>query len=352
MTTGPQLTVAGIAGLSEIVPGGDLAALIVEHADPSLADGDVVVVTSKVVSKAAGLRRDADRGELIRAHTDRTVARRGATVIVRTEHGLTLAAAGLDTSNTPRGTVLALPRDPDSEAVSLRRDLRRLTSRNVAVVVTDTAGRPWRLGQTDIAIGVAGLVPLVDLSGRSDPHGNVLAVTAPAVADAVAAAADLVQGKLSRMPVAVLRGLSTLVLAADDDGPGAAALLRPEEADLFGWGAVDAVRAAVRRDDPDRHRGFPLPSAPIDELVDDALAGADTDLVRVVRAAPYGPAWEVVAVDESGDAVVWEAAALVERLRALATATRREVRVERPLTGPTLARVEVVDVPSGPPPNP
>lgn len=352
MTTGPQLSVAGVAGLPEITPGDDLAALITSHADPSLEDGDVVVVTSKVVSKSAGLRSSVERAALVQAHTDRIVARRGATAIVRTKQGLTLAAAGLDASNTPRGTVLALPADPDDDAASLRRELRRLTERNVAVVLTDTAGRPWRLGQTDIAIGVAGLIPLVDFSGRTDPHGNVLAVTAPALADAVAAAADLVQGKLARIPVAVVRGLSSWVLAAGDDGPGAAALVRPEEADLFGWGSVDAVRAAVRRDDPDRHRGFPLPSAPVEELVADALAAADTSAVALVAAPPGtgSRAWDVVAHDPAGATAVWEAAALVERLRVLATATRREVRVERPPGGATLARVELVDVPGGPPP--
>jgi len=353
MTSGPRLTIDGIAGLPEVVAGDDLAALIVDHADPLPRSGDVVVVTSKVVSKAAGLRSQARRDDLVPGHTDRIVARRGATAIVRTKQGLTLAAAGLDISNTATGTVLALPDEPDAEAAQLRRDLMRLTGRNVAVVISDTAGRPWRLGQTDVAIGVAGLVPLVDLSGLADRHGNVLAVTAPAVADAVAAAADLVQGKLAQVPVAVVHGLSRWVLSAEDDGPGAAALLRPEETDLFGLGAVDAVRAAVRRDDPDRHRGFPSPTTPVEELVADALAASDATAVEIVAAQPpTTDTWEVLAKAGAGAEAVWEAAAVVERLQVLAAATRRAVRVDRAPGGPTLARVEVVDLPGGRQPTP
>jgi len=346
MSAGPRLVVDGIAGLPEIVPGADLAALIVDHPDACLHERDVVVITSKVVSKAAGLVRQAQRDDLLPEHTDRVVARRGATAIVRTRQGLTLAAAGLDASNTPIGTVLALPDDPDAEAARLRRSLVRLAGCNVAVVITDTAGRPWRLGQTDIAIGVAGLVPLLDLSGRIDAHGNVLAVTTPALADAVAAVVDLVQGKLAQVPVAIVRGLSGWVLVTGDDGPGAAALLRPEEDDLFGWGAVDAVHAAVCRGDPGRHRGFPLPSTPVEDLIAAALVPADAASVEVARAQPGSAAtWDVSARPGAAETAVWEAAAFVERLHALATATRRAVRVERPGPGRTLARVQVVSVP-------
>jgi len=338
--TAPRLVVVGVAGLPEIRAGDDLAALVVRHADPPPSDGDVVVVTSKVVSKAAGLGTSAERSDLVAAHTDRVVARRGATTIVRTPHGLTLAAAGLDVSNATAGTVLALPADPDAEAAVLRHRLRRSTGANIAVVVTDTAGRPWRLGQTDIAIGVAGLLPLVDLSGVTDSHGNVLTVTAPAVADSVAAAADLVKGKLDHVPAAIVSGLAHYVLPSDQDGPGAGVLLRPERDDLFGWGALDAVRAAVRRDDPNRHRGFALPVDSVETLVGDALAAADDALVRVVST---GTAWDVLAVDGAETAAVWEAAALVERLRVLAVATRRRL-VLRQVNPPALATVELVDL--------
>jgi len=349
VTSQPQLWIRGVNGLPEIRPGDDLAALVAAHAEPPLLAGDVVVVTSKVVSKAAGLATVGDRRSLLAAHTDRVVARRGGTSIARTKQGLTLAAAGLDASNTPPGSVLPLPPDPDGEAVALRRRLQQLTGMILAVVITDTAGRPWRLGQTDIAVGAAGLPPLIDLAGQRDRYGNTLLVTAPAVVDAVAAAADLVQGKLADVPVAVLTGLSQLVLPPDEQGPGARALLRPEQDDLFGWGAADAVRIAVRRDDPDRHRGFPRPEIPVEDLVADALAVADPTTVGLV---PAGSGWELVAMREVDETVLWEAGALVERLRVLAVSTRRQLVVERSRGPTTLARIVVEDLPGGTEPSP
>jgi len=234
--------------LPEVRPGDDLAALVTAAAD--LRDGDVVAVTSKVVSKAEGRLVHADRAAVIEAETVRVVARRGPTTIARTGQGLTLAAAGVDASNTEPGTVVLLPEDPDGSARLLRARLLVLTGRNVAVVVSDTAGRPWREGQTDIAIGCAGLLPLEDHAGRSDTHGNLLEVTEPAVADEVAAAADLVKGKTTGRPVAVVRGLADRVLPAGTDGPGAASVLRDEAGDMFVLGAREAVYTAVCRDDP------------------------------------------------------------------------------------------------------
>ena len=203
-TTG-RLDVHAAEPLPEVRPGDDLARLVAEAAD--LRDGDVVVVTSKVVSKAEGQVVQAERDAVIESETARVVARRGPTTIARTRQGLTLAAAGVDASNTEPGTVVLLPEDPDGSARLLRARLLALSGRNVAVVVSDTAGRPWREGQTDIAIGCAGLLPLEDHAGRSDPHGNLLEVTAPAVGDEVASAADLVKGKVAGRPVAVVRGL-------------------------------------------------------------------------------------------------------------------------------------------------
>ncbi len=243
-----RLEVVAVDGMPEIGLGDDLAEALCAHA-PALRDGDVVVVTSKVVSKAEGRVVRADRVTAIAAETARVVARRGATTIARTRQGLTLAAAGVDASNTGPGTVVLLPVDPDESARRLRAAVRKLTGRNVAVVVSDTAGRPWREGQTDLAVGCAGLVPLDDHAGRRDPQGNVLSVTAPAVADEVAAAADLTMGKVCGRPVAVVRGLAGRVLPAADHGPGAAALVRDEAADMFALGAHEAVRAAVCRDD-------------------------------------------------------------------------------------------------------
>jgi coenzyme F420-0:L-glutamate ligase/coenzyme F420-1:gamma-L-glutamate ligase len=245
--TGPgSYQVVPVLGLPEVTAGDDLAALVA-GAVPDLAEGDVVVVTSKVVSKAEGrVVEAADREAAIDAETVRVVARRGDTRVVETRHGLVLAAAGVDASNTPAGTVLLLPVDPDASARAIRARLRELTGVRVAVVVSDTLGRPWRLGLTDAAVGVAGLAPLDDHRGRVDAYGHALEQTVVAVADEIAAAADLVKGKLAGVPVAVVRGLADRV--TDDDGPGARAVVRPPGEDLFRWGhrEVVAARRTVR----------------------------------------------------------------------------------------------------------
>ena len=244
-----DLRVLAPDGLGEVRRGDDLAALVAGLVE--LAAGDVVLVTSKVVSKAEGRVVPGTREDWLPAETARVVARRGPTRIVRTHHGLTLAAAGIDASNVEPGQVVLLPVDPDASARALRERLRDLTGHDVAVVVTDTAGRPWREGQTDVAIGAAGLRVLEDFSGRTDGYGNDLVVTAPAVADELAGAAELAQGKLGGRPVAVVRGRADLVLPAGEDGPGAAALVRAEGTDLFGWGAREAVLRALRGDPAD-----------------------------------------------------------------------------------------------------
>lgn len=247
------LTVLPVTGIGEVAEGDDLAGLLGTRAD--LRDGDVLLVTSKVVSKAEGRVATVDKAAAAAAETDRVVATRGATAIVRTRRGLVMANAGVDASNTRAGTVVLLPEDPDASARRLRERLAAHTGPNVAVVVTDTFGRAWRTGQTDVAVGAAGLEVLRDYAGRVDAHGNELAVTAPAVADELAAAADLVKGKLSGVPAAVVRGLPAVVLPRGSHGPGAAALVRDEAEDLFGYGAREAVvRALVA--DPAQARGF------------------------------------------------------------------------------------------------
>ncbi len=234
------VTVTGVHGLPEIPAGADLAALIAAAA-PDLADGDVVVVTSKIVSKAEGRVISADRESAIEAETVRVVARRGPTTIAQTRHGLVLAAAGVDRSNTAPGTVVLLPEDPDASARRLRKGVADLTGARIGVLITDTMGRPWRNGQTDTAIGAAGVLPLRDHRGDVDAFGNVLDVTVAAVADEIAAAAELVKGKADQVPVAIVRGLTGLVTA--DDGPGAAALVRPADQDMFRLGAADVLFA-------------------------------------------------------------------------------------------------------------
>jgi coenzyme F420-0:L-glutamate ligase/coenzyme F420-1:gamma-L-glutamate ligase len=242
-----ELQVWAPDGLPEIAAGDDLAALLeTATADRALHDGDVVVVTSKAVSKAEGRVVRMDREEAITAETVRVVARRGPTRIVETRHGLVLAAAGVDASNTERGTVVLLPVDPDASARALRSALLARLGVDVAVLVTDTMGRAWRNGLVDQAIGVAGLAPLDDLRGRVDAHGNRLDMTVTAAADEIAAAAELVKGKLDGRPVAVVRGLAHRVTA--EHGPGAAALIRPAAEDMFRAGARDVVpgRRTVR----------------------------------------------------------------------------------------------------------
>ncbi len=314
-----RLEVLPVDGIPEVRPGADLAELLLT-AEPDVRSGDVVVVSSKAVAKAAGLAVRAERDSVVEQHTSRVVAQRGALRVVRLRTGLTMAAAGVDASNTAPGTVVPLPPDPDASARSLRRRVSQLAGVDVAVVVTDTAGRPWREGQTDLAVGVAGLVPLLDLAGTPDAGGALLQVTAPAIADEVAGAAELVRGKALRRPFALVRGLATLIRA--DDGPGARALVRDEATDLFGLGSVDAVRHAVRRDDDTANRGFPAPGAVADwlrGLVDDAAYGVDRSLARV-EASPADLV--VVLARPDSDAALLAAGALVERVRVLAAAHR------------------------------
>jgi coenzyme F420-0:L-glutamate ligase/coenzyme F420-1:gamma-L-glutamate ligase len=238
-----HLEIFPVIGLPEVAAGNDLAGLIGDAAD--LRDGDVVAVTSKIVSKAEGRLTTGTRDEAIDAELVRVVAQRGDTRIVQTRHGLVLAAAGTDTSNTAPGTVLLLPVDPDLSARSLRVALKRRYDVNVGVVITDTLGRPWRNGQTDLAIGAAGVQVIEDLRGTTDSHGNVLAVTEPALADEIAGASELVKGKADGVPVAVLRGLADLVLPAGEHGHGARALVRDASMDMFSLGTREAARAAV-----------------------------------------------------------------------------------------------------------
>jgi coenzyme F420-0:L-glutamate ligase/coenzyme F420-1:gamma-L-glutamate ligase len=308
------LEIHAVDGIGEVTAGSDLATLVVDHAD--LHNGDVVVITSKIVSKALGLATSRPKSDVIAENTDRVVARRGSTTIIRTTQGLTLAAAGVDASNMTAGEVLPLPPDADAVAREVRRAIRERTGMRVAVVISDTAGRAWRIGQTDIAIGCAGLAPFESFAGRTDAYGNELAVTAPAVADQVAGAAELATGKLGGRPVSVVRGLAPSLLL-EEDGPGAAALIRDEEGDLFGLGSRDAVIASV---DGGLVRGFP-------GLVE--AEAADLDLIALASPGP-------LSVEATGSSFVIhalpdqlvEAGMLKQRLLALAVAHGIEPAVE------------------------
>jgi coenzyme F420-0:L-glutamate ligase/coenzyme F420-1:gamma-L-glutamate ligase len=259
------VSVIAVPGIPEITEGADLAKLIVGAA-PALTDGDILVVTSKIISKAEGRVVKEDREDAIAAETVRVVARRGPTTIAQTSHGFVLAAAGVDRSNTAPGTVVLLPTDPDASARQLHAAIVELTGTAVGVVVTDTMGRPWRNGQTDTAIGAAGVQPLRDHRGQLDTFGNELLVTVAAVADEIAAAAELVKGKTDRVPVALVRGLAELVTS--DPGPGAAALIRPAEEDMFRLGAADVLgeRRTVREFSAD-----PVDSAAVRRAIEAAL---------------------------------------------------------------------------------
>jgi coenzyme F420-0:L-glutamate ligase / coenzyme F420-1:gamma-L-glutamate ligase len=238
------IEVRPVEGLPEIREGDDLAALVAGAAE--LADGDVVVVAQKVVSKAEGrvvrldelepsalareIAEDHDPRhiEVVLREAARIVRRRGAFVIAETRHGFVCASAGVDASNTPGiGVLVLLPLDPDESARRMRQRLHELTGRTVGVLVTDSFGRPWRQGTTDVAIGAAGIPVLLDLSGRRDANGYELRSTQIAVADEIAGAAELVMGKTDGVPAAVVRGLRL-------EGDGSAReLVMPAERDLF-----------------------------------------------------------------------------------------------------------------------
>jgi len=242
------LQILPVPGLPEFRPGDDLAAALAAAA-PWLADGDVVVVTSKIVSKVEGRlvaapvdpeARDALRRELVDAETERVLARRGKTLIVANKLGIVQAAAGVDGSNVRRDELALLPADPDASAARLRAALLA-RGIDVAVIITDTMGRCWRVGQTDAAIGSAGLTVLHRYGGAVDVEGNELHVTEVALADELAAAADLVKGKLGGVPVAVVRGTAPV-----DDGSAARDLVRPLDDDLFFLGTEEALATGRR----------------------------------------------------------------------------------------------------------
>ncbi|GIJ51085.1 hypothetical protein Val02_79710 [Virgisporangium aliadipatigenens] len=313
-----DLTVLPLEGIGEVRPGDDLAEILVDAA-PWLAEGDVLVVTSKVVSKAEGRlvpippaegpEREAARAELIDAETARPVARRGETRIVQTHHGLVLASAGIDVSNVDRGHAVLLPVDPDASAHRIRSGIRQRLRVHVAVIVSDTMGRPWRNGLTDVAIGAAGIGALHDHRGSYDAHGNELSVTQVAVIDELAAAADLVKGKADGIPAAVIRGY-----VPASTGAGARALVRDAELDLFSLGTAEAraegLRAAATLADAPSFVDGPVPG----DAIERALSIVDASVERTAGGDGLPPfTREVLKVKAESDV---KAGMDVQRLRA------------------------------------
>ncbi|WP_405092502.1 coenzyme F420-0:L-glutamate ligase [Micromonospora sp. NBC_01392] len=276
-----RLEILPVPGIGHVTEGDDLAALIAGAA-PWLRDGDVLVVTSKIVSKAEGRLVDvpadgperlAARDRVLAAETARVVATRGATRIVQTHHGFVMASAGIDASNVDKTRLVLLPVDPDASARALRAALRERHGLDVAVVVSDTMGRPWRNGLTDVALGVAGMPAIRDHRGEVDPYGNELQLTQMAVVDELAAAGELIKGKCDQVPVAVVRGY---LGATRDDDEGARALVRDASLDLFSLGTAEAHAAGLRAAATLPDGTGPTPPDPA--AVDRAIA-AVTDLV-------------------------------------------------------------------------
>jgi len=225
-----------VEGIGDIAAGDDLASIILDAIRAGgtlLGDGDVLVVTHKIVSKAegavkTGVEADRDYRRIVEREAVSIVRRRGDMVIAETRHGFVCANAGVDRSNAAPGTVVLLPRDPDRSAHKLRTKLEKQTGATLGVIITDTFGRAWRRGVVDFAIGISGVPALIDYRGRPDMYGRVMEVTEVGVADEIAAAADLVMGKSDGIPVAIVRGLEIPAQTGR-----ASDLVRPPEEDLF-----------------------------------------------------------------------------------------------------------------------
>ncbi|MEU7869641.1 coenzyme F420-0:L-glutamate ligase [Dactylosporangium sp. NPDC049140] len=320
------LEIRPVSGIGEVRPGDNLAELITAAAD-WVRDGDVLVVTSKIVSKAEGRLvdlppdgpdREAAREAALRAETARVVAERGPTRIVQTHHGLVLAQAGIDASNVDAAHLVLLPKDPDASARALREELRDRFGLDVAVVITDTMGRPWRLGLVDFAIGAAGVDALVDYRGLQDVYGNELQLTQMAQIDQLASAAELVQGKTAQVPVAVVRGFAPGF--PPEHGRGAAELIRGADADLFSLGTAEAtargLRAAAALPDATvfAPAGPPvrLPALPFPALPPTEIRSVMVPVNTVAAVVVWAPAGDLRAAAEAGRTA--------ERLRAVLAA--------------------------------
>lgn len=316
MSSAPELRLIALPTTHRVLVGDDLLTPLLaalEDAGHTLEDGDVVLVASKVVAIAEGAVLPApDDGEdpraavraLARARAAEVVAEAPWVTVTRTRHGFVAANGGIDRSNVPGGGLLDLPADPDASAAGLRGAVRAATGREVAVVVTDTFGRPWRLGQTDVALGASGLAVLRDERGSTDLDGRTLEVTVTAVGDALAGAADLVRGKASATPFVLARGLAHLTAAGGADPGRGADLVRPLEEDLFRRGGAEAAleglvrRRTVRTFDAARD----VPDAPLEEAVALATTAPAPHHTRPWRFLRLEPATRTALLDAMGAA--------------------------------------------------
>jgi coenzyme F420-0:L-glutamate ligase / coenzyme F420-1:gamma-L-glutamate ligase len=321
-----RIEIWGVDGIPEVEVGDDLGHLLI-RADADLRDGDIVVVTSKIVSKAEGRLVPGARDDHIAGETARVVARRGDTQIVETHHGFVMAAAGIDASNVPAGMVALLPVDADASARNIHYTLRAEIGVNVAVIISDTMGRPWRDGVVDTAIGAAGLDVLWDLRGQRDAAGHLLEATVIAIGDELASAGDLVKGKLTSTPVAVIRGFP---FTTNDSDRGARPLIRPSTDDMFRLGTREAKHAVV------------ADSAPV---AAGANANSTNYKIQVQRAADSVPSADVeLVVGELGATVTafGEPLAVGFALGRLATALAAEnLRCTQPAATPTGAVTQI-----------
>ena len=229
-----EVTIIPVSGLPEVLPGDNLADLtnnVLKKLNRKVMDGDIFVVTQKIVSKSEGMSRDLDDynfEDLLMGEVNRVIRRRGELIIAKTKHGFICANAGIDKSNVKKNTVLLLPEDPNKSAHSYRKKMESLTGKKIAVIVSDTFGRAWRKGQVNFAIGSSGINPVTSYIGKTDTFENELNATEIAVIDEIASAAELVMEKTINVPIAIVRGVKY-----EDSKKNASALIREDEEDFF-----------------------------------------------------------------------------------------------------------------------
>ncbi|MDA9607382.1 coenzyme F420-0:L-glutamate ligase [Candidatus Actinomarina] len=229
-----EVTIIPVSGLPEVLPGDNLADLtnnVLKKLNRKVMDGDIFVVTQKIVSKSEGMSRDLDDynfEDLLMGEVNRVIRRRGELIIAKTKHGFICANAGIDKSNVKKNTVLLLPEDPNKSAHSYRKKMESLTGKKIAVIVSDTFGRAWRKGQVNFAIGSSGINPVTSYIGKTDTFENELNATEIAVIDEIASAAELVMEKTINVPIAIVRGVKY-----EDSKKNASELIREDEEDFF-----------------------------------------------------------------------------------------------------------------------